>query len=1647
MEFDDTPAALPVGPIIRRFARAAGRFPERRAVVAGSRSLTYSALYATVATVAAQLRRAGLTAEQPIAVAAVRDESFIAGALAAMAAGGCFVPLDPTLPRARLDLLLRKAGVSVVIAPRHCRSVFEAAGVTVLDPDPEPVASLLLFEGEPDDAALAYQLFTSGSTGEPKLVAVEQRSVCAMVDGFDVTVPLSGPDTTVTVCPFTFDVSVWEVYAALLGGGTVHVLKVGGGGPEALVTYLVRERVATCYLPPPLIELVGRLLADRSDVALRRVLVGVEPISPRRLSGLVESVPGLRVVNGYGPTEATICSTFHRFTGAEEPTCPVPIGVEVPGWRVEICDDSGHVVADGAIGEIVIGGIGVARGYVGDAEATARAFYTDECGYRWYRSGDRGRRTATGTVEFAGRLDEQVKIRGYRVELGEVEAALRTCLGVTEVVVVAPEIPDAGRVLRAFVAGTATAESITRWAAERLPDYAVPGQVTVVSELPRTANGKVDRRALHAAAERVDIQEHAEISSMSIESVLTGLWCQVLNWTSVGPDDDFTDLGGDSRLALVLAGRVLERVGAAVGPSRIIGARTVRAMAELYSTHTVLAEGREQVGAAAPDTAVSPEASVEVAPTSFGQQGLLAWQAMNPENMAFVEAVVLRLRGVGSAGVLARAASAVLQAHEAFHVRFGDNAAEPSSVLCESPRAVAISTHTVDASELEDWLRRSHSVAAASIVADADRPYRAVVAEVAGQDAVLLLSVHHVIIDGASVSVLATDLAAAARGVLPRYRGGPGSFARRQRDWVASASAARERAYWAQGLTDITEAVELPTDRMRSAENGGMGRTISTAFDAAFTTELRAVAARTRASELAVVLAAVAVLIRRYARQTDFAVSTVSAAARADPRLAASVGYFVDLLPIPFRLRPGQSFREVLVTTAATLTTAVANGGLPFEEILSLADGDRIANARRFTRVVVAQQAAYDGVDDVERIDVDRGVARYELCVFVDARDGRITMDWEYSTACFDEATIRRWQIAVAMILRAAVMDLGIDIDRIDLLTESERLVIERANRTDTDYPKFASLTELFERHSRRRPEATAVSFGSESLSYGLLAREAKALAGTLRARGVGNDEPILLLVERTPDFLRAMLAVLYAGGCYVPLDEKSPRERVDAICASVGARFAIISESLGERVPGDITAITVGDLHDGPFEPQTRDSSSRAYVMFTSGSTGVPKGVQVQDRAVVRLVCGQAAIPIDATDVFVLQSNLAFDAATLELWGPLLNGGRVVVPDTEQVQDPAEIAALIRSAGVTAGFFNTSVFRDMVAADATALAGMRTLLIGGEPVPTELIRRAAEHIPLRNMVNGYGPTENTTFSCCYRMEAGLPDRPLVPVGGPISNSRALVADDGGSPVGIGVVGEILVGGDGVALGYVGDAERTARRFIERPDGGRWYRTGDFGRWLPSGVIEYIGREDDQVKIRGFRVELGEVEAALAACHGVTSVAILTPEFGDGAQRIVAFVTGDVIGDSVRASVRSRLPEYAVPARVIEVAALPRTANGKLDHRVLLGGLDGAAMRGRTTPPRTPVESTLFELWCEVLESSGVGVDDNFFDLGGDSRLLVLLARRVGERLSREVKVVDLMAAPTIRSFAQLLEHTSPHESEMDAVAARARARRMRRRQ
>jgi len=1645
-EWNDTVAGSPPACLHQAFEAQVDRTPEAVAAVFADAALSYRGLDAAANRLARHLAALGVRPEDRVGVSMERSLDLVVALFAVVKAGAAYVPLDPSYPAQRLAFMvddLAPGRTPVVLT----RGGLGAEGARVVDVEAERAAVAARPATRPPAAVgldhAAYVIYTSGSTGRPKGVVNTHRGISNRLLWMQEAFGLTPEDRVLQKTPFSFDVSVWELFwPPAVGARLVLARPDGHRDPAYLVRTIRGAGVTTLHFVPSMLQAFVEEPGVERLPTLARVIASGEALPPGLVARFHARVDA-ELHNLYGPTEAAVDVTWWPCAAAPR---RVPIGRPIANTRVHVLDRRLRPVPVGVAGELHLAGVQLARGYLGRPALTAERFVPDPFSPgRLYKTGDLTRRWPTGEVEYLGRIDFQVKLRGFRVELGEIEAALAAHPAVQEAAVVASA--DGTPRLVAYVTGGADAAMLEAHLRSRLPGHMVPSAFVALDALPRTPSGKVDRRALPAP--RWETAPYAAPRTPT-EEILAAIWSELLGVERVGARDDFFALGGHSLLATRLVSRVRERFGKEVPVRRLFETPTVAGFAPAVE---------EGGPCAAPPLARRPRDGARP-PASFAQERLWLLEQLHPGGAAYHVPAAVRLSGELDVAALAASLREIVRRHES--LRTGFEAVDGRPVQAVAPR-LEITLPVVDLSGLGSAARAD--VAARVLAAERRRPFelatppllRALVLRTSGRAHVLSLVTHHVVADGWSMGVLLHELTTLfGGGTLPELPLQYVDYAVWQRAWLAGDELERQLAYWRARLAVSPALLELPADRPRPALPSARGATLPFTVPAALAADLDGLARRRGATPFMVLLATFQVVLARHTGRRDLVVGS-PIAGRNRREIEGLIGFFVNTLALRADLGGAPTFAELLDRVRETTLGAYAHQDLPFEKLVEELRPERSLDHSPLFQVAFALQNALPATLELPGLDAELLPAagevdvKFDLTVTLSESRGALAGLIEYRAGLFDATRVER----LARHFLNALSDVAGDPERLSarvaLLSPGERhqLQVEESG-VATAYPRSRTLPELFAERAADAPDAVALRDAGGVMTYGELARRAGRLARGLRGLGVGPETAVGLCMERTPRMVVAALAVLEAGGLYLPLDPDHPPERLAFMLDDAGAPVVLVDAASRPLLPATTSARLVGiedPLPEGSGPAAAPESL--AYVMYTSGSTGRPKGVAVTHRGVVRLVRGTDYVDLGPGDRVAQAANAAFDAATFEIWGALASGGSVVFVPKDVAVSPPRLAAELRRREVSALFLTTALFNLVAREEASAFATVRHLLVGGEALDPARVREVLAAAPPERLLNAYGPTENTTFTTWYRVVDVPAGAVTVPIGRAVANTRIQLLDRDLAAVPLGVPGQLFIGGDGLARGYLRRPGLTAERFV--PDvrgtaGDRLYATGDLVRRAAGGAVEFLGRIDQQVKIRGFRIEPGEVEAVLLELPQVRGAAVVVRDDAPGGGRcLVAYVTpaaGSPSPAELRPLLERRLPEYMVPAAVVVLDALPLNANGKVDRKALPAPRWSAAADGFAAA-RTPVEELVAAIWAELLGVGRVGVHDDFFALGGHSLLATQALSRVRRSFAVELPLARLFAAPTVAELAAAVEQSRREElPETAPLVARTRGRR-----
>ncbi|NCE86016.1 non-ribosomal peptide synthetase [Pseudomonas sp. Q1] len=1618
-------------------------------------SLSFAQLHNQANRLAHYLRDKGVGPDVCVAIAAERSPQLLIGLLAIIKAGGAYVPLDPDYPAERLAYMLNDSGVELLLTQTALLEQLPAAdGVCViamdslhLDSWPSQAPGLHL-----NGDNLAYVIYTSGSTGQPKGVGNTHAALAERLQWMQATYCLDETDVLMQKAPISFDVSVWECFWPLITG--CRLVLAGPGehrDPQRIAQLVQAHGVTTLHFVPALLQLFIDEPLARECTSLRRVFSGGEALSAELRNRVLAQWPAVQLHNRYGPTETAINVTHWHCDVADGERSPIgrPLGNVI----CRVLDEQFNPVPLGVPGELCIGGIGLARGYLGRAGLTAERFVADQHGTRLYRTGDRARWSADGVLEYLGRLDQQVKLRGFRVEPEEIEARLLAQEGIAQAVVLVRE----AKLIGYYTAPAGLDEQAVKTAlAAELPEYMVPALLMRLDALPLSPSGKVDRRALPEPVWQ--LREHVEPET-PLQQQIAAIWREVLGLPRVGLRDDFFALGGHSLLATQIISRTRQACDVELPLRTLFEASELGAFAEQVGLIQAAGHRNQQAPIARVDRSVP-------VPLSYSQQRMwFLWQ-MEPDSPAYNVGGMARLRGVLDVGRFEAALQALIMRHETLRTTFPS---VDGVAYQKVSRQTELRMDWRDFSALApaDCQQRLQQLAEH----EAHTPFnletgpllRACLVKAGEQEHYLVLTLHHIVTEGWAMDIFARELSALYEAFIDE-RDSPLAplpvqyldYSVWQRQWLESGERQRQLDYWTAQLGHEHPLLELPADRPRPPVQSHQGELYRFDLSDTLAARVRAFNAERGLTLFMTMTATLAVLLYRYSGQTDLRIGA-PVANRIRPESEGLIGAFLNTQVLRCQLDGQMRVGELFEQVRHTVIEGQSHQDLPFDHLVEALQPTRSAAYNPLFQVMCNvqrwefQQSRQLAGMTVEYLANDARATKFDLNLEVTDLDQRLGCCLTYSTDLFDEPRIARMAEHWRNLLEALIGDPQQRLSELPLLSAAEQRALQDSLGVAAGEHRLDQcLHTLFSQQAAKRGDAPALTFAGVTLSYRELDERANRLAWMLRERGVGPQVRVGLALPRSLEMVIGLLAILKAGGAYVPLDPEYPLDRLHYMIEDSGIGLllsdAAMFEALGE-LPATLACwcleedLPVLANYPATEPPLLNLPQHQAYLIYTSGSTGKPKGVVVCHGEIAmhcRAVIERFGMRADDCELHFYSIN--FDAATERLLVPLLSGAQVVLRAQGQ-WDAEEICALIRTHRINILGFTPSYGSQLAQWLATQQQTLpvRMCITGGEALTGEHLQRIRAAFQPQVFFNAYGPTETVVMPLAslapQQLEAGAGS---VPIGSIIGDRLAYILDADLALVPQGATGELYVGGAGLALGYHQRAGMTAERFVADPfagRGGRLYRTGDLVRQRADGEVEYLGRIDHQVKVRGFRIELGEIETRLLEHEAVREAVVLALDSPSGKQ-LVAYLVSDAehasLRDALKAHLKAQLPDYMVPAHLIVLDSMPLTANGKLDRRALPQP-DPEANRQQYVAPRSELEQTLAAIWCAVLNVQQVGLDDNFFELGGDSILsiqVVSRARQAGIHFSPR----DLFQHQTVRTLAAIATRSQQVKAEQGVL-------------
>ncbi|MCO8165753.1 amino acid adenylation domain-containing protein [Pseudomonas sp. 21LCFQ010] len=1629
------------------------RTPDKTALIFSGQSLSYDELNSRANRLACKLRELGVGPDVLVGICVERSSEMVVGLLAILKAGGAYVPLDPEYPQDRLAYMLEHSNAGLLLTQERLLDKLPTTRITTwcLDRDWPQLDGYCV-----DNPAVvlhpehtAYCIYTSGSTGKPKGVTVPHKALVNFLFSMARDPGLTADDRVLALTSLSFDIAGLELYLPLLVGASVVLLADRENQDSQTLLRLIQTQAVTTVQATP--TTWRMLLENAPPEALRdcRLLSGGEALAPDLASRLLERSE--QVWNLYGPTETTIWSGLHRLDRHE----PIPrLGKPIANTCLHIVEQGLNAAPVGVAGELLIGGAGLARGYLHRSDLTAERFVPDPFdasgqGGRLYRTGDLARYQVDGVIEYVSRIDDQVKIRGFRVELGEIEARLLEHPALREVVVIAIEGPS-GRQLAAYLVAGPTVRDAQQQNLLRtqlreqlnahLPNYMVPSYLLFMDRLPLTPNGKLDRRALP----RPDASQQQQVyvaPQTALERQVAAIWADVLKLDKVGLTDNFFELGGHSLLATQVISRLRQVLNVEL-PLRTLFEASV--LAEFVAMLTE--------GTASQAPAFEKVDRDQPLMLSFAQQRQwFLWQ-LEPDSAAYNMAIALRFKGVLDRAALQGSFDALIARHETLRTTFRQ----------EGEQAIQI-VHAEQALVIDYEALSSEVGVQVHIDAEIQKPFdlvcgpllRVKLLGLAEQDHVLVLTLHHIVSDGWSMPLMVDELVSLYEGysqgqtevVLPALPVQYADYAAWQRNWMAAGEQARQLTYWTEQLGGDQPVLELPLDRPRPSVQSRVGASVELELNDNLALSLKQLAQQQGVTPFMVLLASFQTLLHRYSGQDDIRIG-VPNANRNRIETERLIGFFVNTQVLKSEFDLHTTFNALLQQVKYTVLEAQAHQDLPFEQLVDALPLERSLSHSPLFQVMYNHQTQVKGSVRairglmVEGLEWEDQSAKFDLTLNTFEHDGGFGASLNYATALFDVSTIQRLGRHWIQLLEQLVRHPEQQIAELPLLSANEyRQVVCEWNRTEVHYPAVQCIHQLIEEQVAKTPEATALVFGEHLLGYAELNRRANRLAHRLREQGVGPDVLVGIAVERSIEMVVGLLGILKAGGAYVPLDPEYPQDRLSYMMQDSGIRLLLTQSHLLEQlpVPDSVEVLSLDELAESLATCSDANPvnlghpDNLAYVIYTSGSTGKPKGAGNSHKGLFnRLAWMQKAYRLGSSDTVLQKTPFSFDVSVWEFFWPLQTGACLAIAEPGVHREPERLIEAINRYEVTTLHFVPSMLQVFMGSEGVeSCRSIRRIVCSGEALPGELARQSLHRLPQAGVFNLYGPTEAaidvTHWTCGADEGAG------VPIGRPIDNLKTHILAAGLLPAVQGCVGELYLGGVGLARGYHQRASLTAERFVPDPfdgseqGGGRLYRTGDLACYRAEGVIHYLGRTDHQVKIRGLRIELGEIEAKLQE-HAAIRESVVVDVEGPGGKQLAAYVVAaeleievaqqNDLRSRLREHLQTTLPDYMVPAHVVFLDKLPLSPNGKLDRKALPKP-DASQQQQVYVAPQTELEQQIAGIWAEVLQIERVGLHDNFFELGGHSLLVLSVLSRVRLTFGVTLNPSSLFQNPVLEAFSR----------------------------
>ncbi len=1632
-EFNNTKVEYTKGKTIHQlFEEQVEKNPDGVAVIFREKWFTYKELNEKANQIARRLIEKGVKPNTIVGIMLERSLEMIIGIMAILKAGGAYLPIDPLYPKDRIKYMLEDSNIEILMTTTHwLYSIDFDKGIIDLEDEKLYVGDKANLAKYSNSQNLAYVIYTSGSTGNPKGAMIQHYSLVNRLNWMQKKYPLTPEDVILQKTPFTFDVSVWEIFWWGITGAQVCMLEPGAEkNPKEMIDEIKRSRVTTMHFVPSMLnaflEYLQEGVEEQRLTSLKQVFTSGEALTiqqARKFNTFVRENYNTRLTNLYGPTEATIDVTYFNY---ENEVCfnSIPIGKPIDNTQIYILSNEGNLQPIGVPGELYIAGDGVASGYLNRPELTAEKFVNNPFaeGQKMYKTGDLAKWLNDGNIEFLGRIDHQVKIRGFRIELGEIESKFKEVEEITDVAVLDKIDTKGNKALWAYIVSDKelTVEYLRDQLSKQLPEYMIPSYFVQLEKLPLSVNGKLDRSKLLNIENTIDVGTKFDLPTNKIEKKLVEMWRELLSIEKIGTSDNFFNLGGHSLRAIVLISKIRQDLNVEISLSELFKTPTIKGIAKL------IYESEEEVYF--PIEVIQEQEYYEA---SSAQRRMFTLNQFDKNSINYNMPMVRIIEGYLDVEKLKRVFKALVERHEILRTSFE---LVEERVVQKVNKEVDLNINCKEVIEGEeepiiDEFIRPFDLSKAPLL-------RVELIKLTEIKHILLFDMHHIISDGVSMEILWNEFFRLyANNQLPPLRIQYKDFSAWQNQLYMAGKMQKQENYWLNLFNGEIPQLNMPTDYPRPLTQSFSGDRISFTLEKESFIKIKKLMMKTNTTLYMILLATYTILLSKYTGQTDIVVgSPVAGRQRAD--LSGIIGIFVNTLAMRNYPEGNKTFKDFILELKENALKAYENQDYQFEELVDKLKITRELNRNPLFDVMFTLENKNNSYINTSNLtfgeyNVRNNISKFDITLFAFEGNEEIDFTIEYSSKLFKKGTIERLVKYFKNIVEEIVRDNNIKLSEIDMLTETERQeLLVKFNDTKVDYPKNKTIPELFQQQVDKTPNNIAISFNKVDVTYKELNEKSNQLAHTLSKKGVKADTVVALMTESSIEMIVGIMGILKAGGAYLPIDPEYPEERIKYMLEDSCTTILLTQSWLMDRINFEGHQVLLDDIEVYDNNKSNLDNivkeTDLAYIIYTSGSTGKPKGNLTMHYNVVRLLKNCNYIEITQQDNILQLSNYAFDGSVFDIFSALLNGAKLTLINKEIAAEVDLLAKVIKDKKITVFFVTTALFNVLVDMKIDCLKSIRKILFGGERVSIYHARKALECLGANKIIHVYGPTESTVYATYYNVNTIDEKLGTVPIGSPLSNTKVYIVDHYYKPQPIGVVGELCIGGDGVARGYLNRQELTLEKFVDNPFelGEKMYKTGDLAKWLPDGNIEFVGRIDNQVKLRGFRIELGEVENKLLNNEFITEVIVLSKENKDGGSSLWAYLVAqkELTVSELRAYLSDELPDYMIPSYFIQLKKLPLTPNGKVDQKALLAMENILSTGVLYEAPTDIIQQQLVVMWKELLDLHDVSINDNFFNIGGHSLKAVVLMSRINKIFNVEITLSHIFKYPTIKGISTVIK-------------------------